>query len=690
MEKEKNNKRKVFTLIFILVAVVVLLASVLIGGRMGFRKSADEKLTHAAELKTLEFQSSLTGELTLVRQMIRSPSIADYLENPDEPTVRQMALKEFGEYQNSFISKSLFWVSDKDLVFYSDMEPAYTVDPEDPDSYWYKMTMYETEEYNFNINYNPDLNVTMLWVNAVVRNKAGTPVGIAGTGIPLTDFISSMYKGLDSSIEMYMFNDNLEITGAKDQSILAENFTVIDKMPELKNTNPKATALNVYHGTRYEFVLAPMDLINWHLAMGIEFGVKEFFTNALTPFVIALVVLFIVTGIIIFSSLIANLSTLKNAVDNLSSGNADLTQRVMLKNSAFKVIDSLGESVNGFIKKLQDIMVSVKDTNSVLVQTGNKLKNGTSDTAASITQIISNIQSMSSNINTQAASVEETAGAVNEISSNIASLDKMIGMQTESVTTASTAIGQMMGNIENVNKSVENLTASFNELQEKTVKGVAKQEEVNNMIKEIQVQSQSLGEANQVISSIAEQTNLLAMNAAIEAAHAGEAGKGFSVVADEIRKLSENSSTQSKTIGEQLKNIQDSFTRIVLLSQDSQSVLNGVSSDIGNTYSHIREINRAMQEQQAGSFQINHSLKVLNNSSAEVRSSSMEMQKGNESILHEIQELENETTRMKEGMDQMLIGARKINETGSTLSNLSGDMEKAINEISSQLDQFKG
>ncbi|MBR7079334.1 MAG: methyl-accepting chemotaxis protein [Treponema sp.] len=690
MENQKSNKRKIFIIVFIVAAVCSLLVAVILGGRIGFRRTADEKLTHAAQLKTLEFQSSLTGELTLVRQMIRSPSIADYLENPDDPLITEMAMKEFGAYQNSFISNSLFWVSDKDLMFWSDMQPAYKVDPEDPDNYWYKMTMYETEEYNFNINYNPDLNVTMLWVNAVVRNSSGTPVGIAGTGIPLTDFIAGMYNGLDESIEMYMFNDDLGITGAKDQSILAQNLLVTDKMPELKNTDPKAKKIQLYHGTRNEFALAPMDLVNWHLAMGIEFGIKEFFTNALTPFFIWLVVIFIVLAVFIVSSLIANISTLKNAVDNLSSGNADLTQRVELKNSTFRIIDSLGQSVNVFIKKLQDIMVNVKASNSQLVMTGNKLKGGTSDTSTSITEIISTIQSMSSNINAQVASVEETAGAVNEISSNIASLDKMIGQQTESVTMASDAIGEMISNIDNVNKSVENLTTSFNELQEKTVKGVAKQEEVNNMIKDIQGQSQSLGEANQVISSIAEQTNLLAMNAAIEAAHAGEAGKGFSVVADEIRKLSENSSTQSKTIGEQLKNIQDSFSQIVMLSQDSQSVLNGVSSDISNTYSHIQEIHKAMQEQQAGSFQINHALKALNNSSDEVRSSSMEMQKGNKSILKEIQELENETTRMKDGMEQMLIGAKKINDTGSSLSSLSNDMENAISSISSQLDQFKG
>lgn len=55
------------------------------------------------------------------------------------------------------------------------MNFGYVVDANDPDQYWFNMTMYETELYNFNINYNPDLKVTNLWVNVVVRaegNKA--------------------------------------------------------------------------------------------------------------------------------------------------------------------------------------------------------------------------------------------------------------------------------------------------------------------------------------------------------------------------------------------------------------------------------------------------------------------------------------------------------------------------------------
>lgn len=56
------------------------------------------------------------------------------------------------------------------------------------------MTLLETEVYNFNINYNPTLKQTNLWGNAVVSDDAGKPIGILGTGIPLTDMIQEMYN----------------------------------------------------------------------------------------------------------------------------------------------------------------------------------------------------------------------------------------------------------------------------------------------------------------------------------------------------------------------------------------------------------------------------------------------------------------------------------------------------------------
>lgn len=672
-------------------AIIMTVAFIVLSvGKRSFEKTASKSLLHAAELKTLTFESSLNSQLTLVRQMIRSPSICQYLENPYNEELKNAAYQEFSAFSNSFLSKSVFWVSDIEMNFYQDMEMKYAVDPEDPNNYWYKMTVYETEEYNFNINYNPDLNVTMLWVNAVIRNSDRKPVGMAGTGIPLTDFINSMYIGLDEDIEMYLYNDNLEITGAKDSSVLSQNATLLNKMGDLAKTDAVPVSTTVYSAMRNEYVLAPLSLINWHMAMRIHFSAKQFLSNAITPFAICMTVIILAAAFFISANLYIHISTLKVAVDGLSSGNADLTQRISLQSdSSFKIMKRLVDSVNAFISKLQGIVSSVKETNDELILRGEKLKAGTEDTKNSISQIVSSIQDIGGNIERQSSSVEQTSSAVNQISSNIQSLNKMIDAQSSSVNDASAAVEEMVGNILSVNSISDRLTSQFSTFQEKTVQTVSKQDQVNAMILQIQQQSKMLQEANLVISSIADQTNLLAMNAAIEAAHAGDAGKGFSVVADEIRKLSENSSLQSKTIGEQLCGIEDSISKIVGVSQESQAMMSSVTKDLKDTDSLIREISGAMKEQQEGSSQISASLTALRNSSSEVLGASQEMQEGNKSILDEVRILEEATIEIRDRMQEMTAGARKINETGIALSDISIEMESSIESIGTQLNQFK-
>lgn len=447
------------------------------------------------------------------------------------------------------------------------------------------------------------------------------------------------------------------------------------------------------HGHKQFNIFSGISGTQWTLVIMIE-GAQIFrIANEIILYMSVAALILAVTLILVISlcvvSIMKPLVVVEKTLQGISSGNADLSKRILVKTNADNEIGRLASGFNTFVEKLQHIIIAMKQTKTELVAAGTKLNDSTEDTAASITQIIANIESMTGNIGTQSESVAQTASAVNQIASNIESLNKMIENQSASVTEASAAVEEMIGNINSVNNSVTKMAEEFNQLEQKAADGVQKQDDVNARIQVIETESQALQEANTVISNIAEQTNLLAMNAAIEAAHAGEAGKGFSVVADEIRKLSETSSSQSKTIGEQLKKITDSIQEMVTASQKAGISFSRVSSGINMTNNLVQEIKNAMQEQGEGSKQISIALNSMNDSTSEVRTASSEMSEGNKTILEEIKVLQNATLSMKEGMEEMNIGAKKINETGSNLSSISENMKSSITKIGDEVDQFQ-
>ena len=409
-----------------------------------------------------------------------------------------------------------------------------------------------------------------------------------------------------------------------------------------------------------------------------------------TSLAIATLITILITSILVvlvINVLIKPLKSVKTSITTIASGNADLSQR--LPETSNDEIGDVVKGFNAFVQKLQDIVSGLQDSKSNLITVDESLQASTQDASASITEIISNIESVNDQIMNQANSVQETAGAVNQISSSIDSLEKMIETQSESVVEASSAVEEMIGNISSVNGSVGKMITSFRTLQQNSDIGTATQNNANEKIIQIETQSKMLQDANIAIASIASQTNLLAMNAAIEAAHAGEAGKGFAVVADEIRKLSETSTKQSKTIGAELQNIQETIRDIVQVSADTNTAFTSISQSISDTNEIIENIKSAMEEQQVGSRQIISALQSMNNSTAEVKNASKEMSDGNRQILNEMRKLQQATDTIKDSIQEMHIGAKRINETGVTLSEISGKVGENIQQIGDKIDLFK-
>ena len=146
---KKSMVVKVLFVIFILVSVA------LIGGFSlhEFHRNSEENLRSVGEIKRLEFDAGFKSEVALALQLSKSQVVVRHFEDPADETMRELALQEFQVYMDAFLGKSVFWLSVAEKDFYSDMAFSYHVDPSNPDDYWYNLTIFETDVYNFNINY---------------------------------------------------------------------------------------------------------------------------------------------------------------------------------------------------------------------------------------------------------------------------------------------------------------------------------------------------------------------------------------------------------------------------------------------------------------------------------------------------------------------------------------------------------
>lgn len=655
-----------------------------------FHKAANEQLKNIGDLKKLEFEAGFNSEVAMALQLAKSPVVIKHFEDPSNQELKDLAWAEFATFKDSFLGKNIFWLSVAEKDFYSDMEFSYHVDPNNPDDYWYNLTIYETETYNFNVNYNPILDKTMLWLNVPVRNERKAVVGMVGTGIPFSDFITIMYSTLDTNVDLYFFNNLLELTGSDGDENLADKISITSVLPELEGSNlfvKDISFVNTLHGA---YMLLPFPEVGWVAVFHMNFTWGDFVRYSLKGIIAFFLVNLAIWLYACIKALILPLRELESAVKELNAEEANLKKRLRAGRGA--VLDLFGNSISGFnqfIENLQGAITNVKKSNMSLVESGGRTADCIMDVVSSVDDSYDYMEIVENSIGEQMTNVNGTVRSVNNIIGGISELNKMVSIQSEGGQQAATVVEELLRNIQDVYSAVSQLVASFDQLEESAERGVSVQKNVTLRISEIYAESQMLQEANRVISSIASQTNLLAMNAAIEAAHAGEAGQGFSVVADEIRKLSENASKQSRTIGIQLKTILDSMAGITELSEDLKAAFGIVSEGIKNTNIMVQEISSAMEEQSAGSNQMRAVVGAVMEATTKTKLTSDAMAIENATIQREIRALEESAISMKGNMDMMKENTTRVRAITTALSSLSNETRRSIMDISNELEKFR-
>ena len=299
--QSRNFRFRVFSCLTLVVIFFLLSASFIITTNRAGYNSVTEKLASTSENMKLRLATIVTSEIALARKMADSPVIQRYFMNPANENYKQDAFEELESYRRNFEDKSLFWINDIDMLFYRSKKEPYLVDPSIQENYWYNMTLYETDVYNFNINYNPDLDETNLWVNVPVLSDQKEPLGMLGTSIRIDDFLQSVLVH-DKAITLYMFNKFSEITVSRNKNLVYNKVLLQDHLGEVGTKIISISAglsdsdVEYFTQDGTVYCLTAVPLLHWYF---VGCGSIDFFTLLDPTFAKIFIAIFIICAAIV-------------------------------------------------------------------------------------------------------------------------------------------------------------------------------------------------------------------------------------------------------------------------------------------------------------------------------------------------------------------------------------------------------
>ncbi len=495
---------------------------------------------------------------------------------------------------------------------------------------WYKDAQ-KTQAVIFTSPYVGASSGKLMITAAQTVQKNGQRIGVAGADINLDD----VTRGV---LDVELAGEGRAYLANKDGVVLAD----IDK-GHYNKTVKEVFGYQLSDLKDSEIVTINGELVakfdvpnsNWTIVFELDRGAvmaplnKLLFTLVPAAIVIALLVSLVMS--VISSKLLAGISQVSRALEEISQGEGDLTKRIEIDSK-----DEVGQLAAHFNRFL-----------------------------GTLGGLISDIKTMSRSLN----SLAHDSKTLSLQSS------RELGVQLNEITMVATAVSQLSTATQEIALNAENTAGASREAADTSNEGSrivsGSQQEIKNLATEVHqaseiisnldVHVQGISSILLTIQDIAEKTNLLALNAAIEAARAGEQGRGFAVVADEVRLLSQRTQSSTEEIREKIEGLNSVTSNVVSSMKRSTSIADGAvdgaaaaATALGSILASVQRISdmamqiaSAAEEQNIVTRDISQNSESIQDISHRLSAEANKTAEGAESLAQVADRLEQQIARFK-------------------------------------------
>ncbi|HFQ5339368.1 methyl-accepting chemotaxis protein [Vibrio vulnificus] len=331
-------------------------------------------------------------------------------------------------------------------------------------------------------------------------------------------------------------------------------------MPNVQiRENPQQVVLD---GISYTLDFASVPGENWYVGVVLDESIAyqsiNDLRNSSIVYTIVAMLLSIAILLVLIRTLMRPLDDLNNAIQDVASGEGDLTQR--LDTNTDKEFSQLADGFNTFTGTLQQLIKQSKAIGEEILRGSETTSGGLQESAAAMQEQLRELEQL-------ATAMHEMATTASDVASNAQGAASAAKVADDATVDGTDIVSDTTQAIDDLSVRIDQAVEEVQVLESATAN-------IETILK--------------VINDIADQTNLLALNAAIEAARAGESGRGFAVVADEVRTLAQRTQQSTTEIRTMIEKLQSSANSVA-------SAMNQSKDTATNAVARAQEANHALE-----------------------------------------------------------------------------------------------